>query len=304
MLPFTSRHSLLALAICALTVAGADAQTTLRLKYKKGDVNAYEMTQSMKMAQNVQGMDIDTTIKQTMELETKVEDVLDNGNAKVVTKFKRVRMELEAPAPVGKVVLDSKDDQLPDNPVAKIMGGMIKTLAKVEFAATMTPRGETVDFKLPAELIQEFRNMPGGAQLGDMFSEEGLKNMMSQSGIILPEAPVQKGATWTQKVNTKLPFGKMAAEMKYTYQGTETVGGKTLQKITFIPDAKIDADPAAPVSVKVESQKGSGTILFDNDAGRLQETTLQQVMEMTVGVMNLNIAQKLDQTVSMKLKTK
>jgi hypothetical protein len=301
--PFTSRHSLLALAICALTVAGADAQTTLRLKYKKGDVNVYEMIQSMKMVQNVQGMDIDTTVKQSMELETKIEDVLGNGNAKVITKLKRVRMELEAP-PVGKVVIDSNDDQLPDNPIAKVMGGMIKTLAKVEFSATMTPRGETVDFKLPAELVQEFRNMPGGAQLGDMFSEEGLKNMMSQSGIVLPEGPVSKGSTWTQKVNTKLPFGKMTAEMKYTFQGTETVGGKTLQKISFIPDAKIDADPAATINVKVESQKGSGTILFDNDNGRVQETTLQQVMEMTVGVMNLNIAQKLDQNVSMKLKTK
>ena len=293
-----------ALFMILAVASTAPAQTTLRYKYAKGDSNTYELTQNMKMAQNVGGNNIGTTMKQTMVMTTTVQEILPNGNAKVETKFDHVRMEMDMPG-LGNVVLDSKDENPgAGNPIGAVMGGMIKTLAKVQFVATMTPLGETVDFKMPKELIDEFKAMPGGAQMGDMFSEQGIKNMMGASGLVLPKNPINKGEGWNQKVSTKMPMGKMDADMKYTFQGSDTSAGKSLEKFGFVPNVKIAADENAAVNIQLDSQKGEGTVLFDNAAGRVVEFNLNQVMEMTITVQNMNITSTIDQKTSMKLKTK
>jgi hypothetical protein len=55
----------------------------------------------------------------------------------------------------------------------------------------------------------------------------------------------------------------------------------------------IEADDDAQVPITIKSHKGAGTILFDNQAGQLQSTTLTQttVMQIDAG------GQKIDQTV-------
>jgi hypothetical protein len=94
----------------------------------------------------------------------------------------------------------------------------------------------------------------------------------------------------------------MTGDLKYTYQGTETVDGKTLQKITYVPNFAIDPDANAAVPIKLKGQKGMGTILFDNDVGRLHDLVLDSTMEMSVAVANFNTDQSINQKVTMKLR--
>src|SRR5262249_40096645 len=152
----------------------------------------------------------------------------------VRTKFNRVTMEMKG-LPTGDIEIDSTKDEQLDNPFAKVMGGLIRAMGKAEFSATMTPRGEISDIKIPDDLLKEFQKVRGSSQFGDFFSEKGLKNLMGHSGLVLPQQPVKKGDTWSQKVSVKMPFGRIDTEMKYEYAGEETKDGKKLEKITFVP---------------------------------------------------------------------
>lgn len=288
-------------AFAFLCLAGsAEAQTTLRMKFTKGQTNSYEMIQEMKIAQTIAGKNIDMEMKQTMEFSQTVDDVLADGNARMTTKFTRVKMAMKGPVEVD--IDSAAENAADDNPVAGIMSGLVKTLAKVRFEATIKPTGELIDVKIPEELVKEFRNIPGSAQMGDMFSEQGLKQMMSQSSISFPKEPVKVGDSWNQMTNVKLPFGKMSGDMKLTYQGTEKVGDKTFQKIGCVTKVAFAEDEKAQLTMKLTSQKADGHFLFDNDQGRLQESAVNQTMEMTVGFLGQTIDQNLTQKVSVKLR--
>ena len=56
------------------------------------------------------------------------------------------------------------------------------------------------------EALKGAAAVPG---LGNMFSEEGVKHLVTQSGLVLPEEGVTKGKTWEQKVEMKSPVGKI-----------------------------------------------------------------------------------------------
>src|SRR5262249_55871755 len=162
--------------------------------------------QTIKVEQNALGQTINSVVKQTMQLKMTCDEVEANGNGKITTRLERVRMEIEAPDPVGKIAVDS-NEEAPNNPTAARLAPMVKSLTQLEFTAVLTPRGETVDFKIPAESLKKIRDIPGAAQFGGgLFTEDGIKNSMAQSKLLLPQDKVSLGATWTNKVTNKLPF--------------------------------------------------------------------------------------------------
>lgn len=289
-------------ACFALVAASASAQTKLEYKYKKGDALVYEMVQNMNMNQNVAGNEIATKMTQTMEIEQTVLDVTNDG-AKIRNRFRRMKMEMDAPAPIGRVVVDSEAKEDSDVPgIGKILSDVVRSMAKVEFVTTMTPDGDVKDVEISEEVAKVFRELPGGGQLGNFGSKDGLKEMMMQSGIVFPNEAMPVGHRWERKASISSPIGKMTTTMKYVYKGKD---GNT-ERVDYTTDVSNQADPkkAAGPMVTINSQKGSGSVFFDPAAGRLQELRLNQTMEMSIGVMGLNVTSNVDQNITMKLKTK
>jgi hypothetical protein len=141
--------------------------------------------------------------------------------------------------------------------------------------------------------------------LGDSPSEDGVKRMMTQTGLVLPDSPAGKGKSWNSKVEGKMgTFGKMVVDTKFSYEGPETRGGKRLEKISAKPTVTLLVDDDAPVSMKIASQDSKGAAYFDNEAGRLVETTMTQNLEMEVTTMGQTFAQKLKNVTTMKLADK
>ena len=281
----------------------ARAQNPLVYKFKKGDRNTYEVVQEIKMTQTIGAQVIGTEMKQSFVMALIVDEAQADGSAKVTNKIEHYKLDMTAPG-VGNVVFDSKDDNPGgDSPLAPILGKLVKVMGRIEFGATMSSRGESSDIKIPKELVEEMKNLPGAAQFGDMFSEQGLKNLSAQSGVIFPISPVKKGEDWPHKVSIKTPFGAMNTEFKYTYHGPVSTRDP-LEKITFVSNTSVEAAANAQVVISIDSQKGEGTVLFDGVAGRVQQTELKQEMDMTVTVQNNVIAQRMEQKLTMRLKTK
>lgn len=293
---------LLAAVLAAVTLAGAaQAQTTLRYKYKEGDKLDYVIDQDQKMAMSVNGMDIDMKVGMVMDMSWETLKVDQEGNAKVKVTLSRVKMSMDGP--MGKVDIDSKDPNEPDDAIGKILGQVVKGIAGMEMTFTADPTGDLKDVKVSEGTVKKLKGLPGLDKLGEMFTPDNFKSMVS-GNMVLPKDAVAKGKSWTQKTNTKMPFGKVSGETKYTYEGTIEKGGKQLDKIAVKPEVKIETDPNAPIQIKVKDNKGKGYVLFDNATGRIAESTNETTMQMELEIAGMTINQNITQNTTMRLKGK
>lgn len=280
----------------------AQAQTTLRYKFKEGESLKYVFDMKMKMSMSILGKEIDMNMNQTSDMVWAIQSVDDKGNAKIKVTFGRNKLSMDMPT--GKVEIDSDAAGQPDDPVGQVLYKVIKSMAGLEISASMSAAGELSDLKIPEKQLAQFQNIPGGEAFGDIFSPEGLKRTLSQSGLVMPKEAVSKGANWKNKNDMKLPIGKMTAEIEYTYGGSIDKDGRTLEKIELKPRATLEPDPKSPIAMKLKTQDGKGVALFDNSQGRLLEVTTQQTMEMEAEINGMTFNQKMVQTMTMKLADK
>ena len=293
------RKLLFALIALAIAVPAASAQVTLRYKFKEGDKLLYEMKNTNKAVSKVKEQEAKVISSQTMEMTWEVLKVSDKGS-QVKVKFGRTKMTMETQ--MGEFKIDSADETVPEEPVAKILAKVVGAMSKLEMVMTIQSDGEVLDVQVPEATLKHLQELPGADQFGEMFSNDGLKKMFGQNGLVMPKEAITKGQAWKKKNDVKLPFGTIQSILNYTYEGLTESGGQKLEKISLTPSASIIADPNAPFVLKINRQKGNGTALFDNVAGRFVEMSLSQEMDMTMEVMDMTVMQNLVQTVSVKLK--
>ena len=266
--------------VLAFFASAASAQTTLRYQFKEGDDLQYVVDQNM-----------------TLQLSWSVLGTDKDGNAKLRLRITHAKMSMEGIT--GNVNVDSSDKEPPDDAIGKIMFGVIKATGSMEMTGTMLPTGEMKDGKMSEATLKALKEIPGADKMGDMLSPDSFKTMVNS--VVLPTEAVTKGKTWTHKIEAKTPFGKTMTENTYTYDGTDKT---KLEKISVKPKVTIEANPDAPAKITIKSAKGTGTVLFDNKAGRVAEVSNQQTTQMSISTNGIDIDQTIEQTTTMKLKTK
>lgn len=256
-----------------------------------------EQNQNMKMS--TMGQEIEIKMNMMFEMTQTIDSVdTATGNAKMKQKIDRVKMSMEG-GPIGTMEFDSKSDKEPEGPLAA-MAGIFKAMTDGDMKMTINTRGEVSDFKMPEKLLDELKNLGGGAGGlggGNMFSEDSLKNMMNQSMMVLPkDAPVAGTTTWDRTMEMKMgPMGTMKNTTKYTYAGKSG----DFDKISMKLDMKLESDPSAPFQMKMNTKEATGTTLFDNAKGRIQDINMKTVSEMEMGGFG---TANISQTMTMKLK--
>lgn len=293
------RRAIFALVVVSSAASVADAQTTLRYQFKEGDKLQYVIDQKMKMTMSVMGMDIETKMNMTLQLSWAVLGVDKEGNAKLQLKITHAKMAMEGVT--GNVAVDSSSDKEPDDPVGKLMHQVAKATGAMEMTGTLLPTGEMRNAVVSEATLKAMKNLPGAGG-GNMLSPESFKTMINN--VVLPTESVTKGKTWTHKTEAKTPLGTTTTDNLFTYEGSTGKEGAKLEKISIKPTVSIEANPDAPAKIKIKSSKGSGTVLFDNKAGRVVEMTNQQTTEMALNANGLDVNQTIEQTTTMRLKKK
>ena len=133
---------------------------------------------------------------------------------------------------------------------------------------------------------------PAGAQ--GQFSEEGLKNMLTQMVIPLPEAGVDVGETWQRKLAVPSgPDGKTRQiEQNFTYKGPDAAS-PGLETIDFTTKSEpLKPDPNVPVTLKKET--ATGRFGFDNTAGRIAKSNVVEDVEVSISFQGKEIPQKVE----------
>jgi hypothetical protein len=264
---------------CLLLSVPAGAAETLRWKFAEGDTHHYELNQTTV-----------TTINQTVDMAWEVDSVNDDGSARVAQTIERVRVSLDSQ--FASFAYDSQDEAAGEGPAA-MLKPVIDALVGSRVVLVMTPRGEVNDVEVPDEMIERLRNAGPGAQaLQNLASAEGMKGLIGQSTLILPEEEVEPGATWTRAVELPTPQGTLALTNTYTL---EDAGADSAAKIALsmnIDEFKVAPD--APFEMKVEEQSGNGTYTFDTAAGRLDSSEIKQGLRAVISVQDQEITSVTD----------
>lgn len=296
----SSLHRGIAAGLCGLllSTAWAEAQTTLRIKYVPGETVRTTVTQEMTTNATVQGQMLRTTMSQTMHLEVIVDEVAKDGVATVRQKIARITTKMQMPPPLNTTYTYDSDAEKNENAppgYEAVMGAMIGG----EFKMKIDPTGKMSDITVPPGLIDQLKAIPGAAMMGNLATEEGLRQLTSQSAFSLPEGPVKKGDQWqSPPVSMDMPFGKMNVQQFFTYEGPNSEG---LEQIGVRYDMTLEAKPNQPISIKLKDAESHGVMLFDNKAGKLKSSEVTQTMTMEMAVGGQSIEQQVEQIIKMAL---
>lgn len=288
----------MAAAVSAFLAQPAQAADALRWKFAKGETLKYIMEQKTTQEMKAMEREFKTTLNQTVDLHWTVKNV-EGEVAEMSQTIDRVRTKVEAPG--NTFEFDSQSPKTPEGPIAGMLTPMLKALVGAEFSFKMNERGELSDIQVPKQLIESLSKAGPAATAGGMFSEEGLRNLISQSSLTLPANGLEKGGSWTQQARVPVPMlGTMLMNKTYTYQGSDE---KVPNQIKIGLDTKVTLEPAADsnVNVQVKNQKGDGEFSFDNHAGRVRSSHVNDHMEMTITVQGQTLQQTTDTVTSMTL---
>ena len=118
--------------------------------------------------------------------------------------------------------------------------------------------------------------------------------MLAQMVLPLPEAAVEVGETWTRKL--AIPAGPdgqtRKIEQTYTYKGPDPAGPP--RRSTSPPGSSPQARPQRPGHV--QERRPTGRVEFDNAAGRIAWSSVDEEVESALAVQGKEIPQKVETT--------
>lgn len=270
------------------------AAPELKWKFTQGESIRYAMNQKTvtEFVNNTQN--IKTTVNQTIEMTWAVKSVSPEGIADMAQTIDRLKTRVESP--FGAFEYDSQDEKKPEGPIAAQVVPMVKTLVGATFRFKMSPRGELSDVQVPDSLIKSLKEASQNNSNVGMFSEDGLKNMIHESSLVIPADALDKA--WTRQTKIPAPpIGTMVLDKTYKYEGPE----KNTEKISLNINISLTPDPDAKFDIKVGEQNGKGEFFFDSKAGRVVESSVREKVEMKINIMNMATRQITDTTTEMKL---
>ena len=262
-----ARHLSLTLLLVAAP-AFAQEKHQLRLRFVSGTVGHFVLEQNMDMSMNMGGQDMGTKMHMEMFMTTTVGKV-EGDTAELEQEITRIKVEMNNPM-MGKVNYDSAVE---DSDPGMLTG--IADLVGMKAKLKINDRGKPVDIKVEGE----------GAEAA--MGQVDLKQMVSQSLVMLPDAPVGINETWDSK--TKMPMGQMG-EM----EASVTNKLLSVDKDTFSVEQvmKIDAEKVeVPGGMKIESMDMKGTSKVDLRTGMPMEMNNEMKMKMA-GAMAMSMTIK------------
>ncbi len=272
-----------------------NGDTTLRVKFKEGEVQKLTMTQKQSMSMDIPNQpQMKTEMENVMDMETTCESVDSTGLASLQQKIARARMTMEMPAPLSRTIKYDSQADVPTDPILAQIDKMMRPMVGANMTMKCDPLGKITDFAMDAEALSGIKDSPAAAIGGEMFSAAGMKQMTEQSALSMPEGELKIGDTWTSSTEVNSPLGKMTVTRDHKYLGPGEKSGQ--EKIGVTAKISLEPDPNSklPFTAKLTSGAGSGEIIFDNNLGRMIQSNIKTKMKMELTVGNQKIQQNID----------
>jgi hypothetical protein len=195
---------------------------------------------------------------------------------------------LEA-SPNGYVLEHTVEDVATDN--RDLLGSIFAQMRGIKLKVHMDRSFKITKLEGHQELLKKIGadDPVAGKVLQEMVSEASLREQIQGEFNFLPDKPVKPGDQWERQFTIPAgPLGTFNLRQKLTYDGTETVEGKVLDRIRSTATATYTLPKAAgdlPVKVskgEILEQDWKGTLWFDREAGRLARSELNSSYRLRV----------------------
>lgn len=282
------------LAVTILVTPPAVAQESLAWKFQPGESLKYKVVQDTKMYMNLNGQQQTVTMNQTtMDMVWNVNTVESGGDAKMAQIVERVQFVSEG-GPLGKITFDSGSTEPVESQLGKAMADVFQKIVGQEFGVTMQSTGKVQDVTVPKSLLKALTD---SGPVGSQMTEDTLKQMLTQSAVILPADPIAKGFSWQSNQKVELAFGIMTVTSILTYEGDEN--GQA--RISVQPAIDVKPKAGSPITLTMKKSEGKGTVLFDIARGRIAKSDLELTMDLRVKHLDTVVDQTVKTTTSMLL---
>jgi hypothetical protein len=257
-------------------VCSSASAVTLEWKFAAGDEENYRLTQSAKLSSGEgNALKQFAAIEQELDIKWKVLEVDKQGTATITVQI--AAMSMLASGPDGQEVrFDSESTDEPQG-YAAILRPLGKRLSESEVQLKMSPRGEVTDVKLPEELSDAVKSVPGGKKFaidGGMSSFESLARLGAPR--LWPSEEVTAETSWNEKREIELPvLGKVDSEFVYTVEEPISEDRVAIDQVLKLDASKVAAD----LRMKIINQESAGTIDFNVAEGRSDLSNLTYVAE-------------------------
>ena len=291
----------LPLRVLALLVAGvwgtgtASAQVLLQYRYSPHEHLQYELKQSLTTSAIFDGQRMENTLAQQLLLSTDVEQVGTNGSAKVCKKICRIRMQATQPGQSELLEYDSNSPHAAPGPLGMLVNSMSQ-LVDQDIKMVVSRQGEATHVELPTSLEKMLSESAGG--VAGINSLEGIKRMIAQGSIILPDHPVAVQDQWTRELTADLPFGTMKSTILLTYAGVTKEG---LHRIDAVSKISLTPRSGAAFDVTMKAADGRGVYLFDADRGCVYASALKQAMDLELSAAGQTLQQHVVTDITLRL---
>jgi hypothetical protein len=295
----------LAVAMAVLAAAGNARAQELRYQFEKGKRLLYSLAQNVDVLIKAEGVpEQQMKIDQTTEMSWTVEDVQEDGTARIVQSIDRIKMDLTAPPNVD-FQYDSASEEEPTGALANMIKPTLEAIVGAKFTVTMNSRGQIKEIQVPQEVVEAAQKAPNAAQMGEMFTKEGFEKMVRQSLLTFPEGELKPGREWTETMEVPVPGmgGQQTVKTTYQYVGQEDVDGQTLDAFSVSQSMEF-GDGAGPAGgkISVKDQESTGKLFFDRAAGHVSSSNMSSNMTMEITVFGTTMTQQLKQNVQVDVK--
>ncbi len=280
---------------------GAQAQTVLRWKFEPGQTFEWKTAQNADATVTFNDMEQATNTSFIMTMGMFVKDLDDDGVASLEVSMNRFQMEMQVAG--QKMAYDTDSDEVPEG-IGQAFKQAFDPVMSMTYTIKMDTRGEIIDVEVPEESLKMLQAMPGMQQFGKMFTKEAMQDMSSTGWLTLPEEALSVGDSWDMDSETNNPLlGKQVSAAHFTYEGSEEVDGKTLDKISMEMDMEFDGEVENDLNIKmdIEDITLTGTFYFDAKQGKLDHSEIKQQMEANLEAGGQAMHQVMDGTVTTTL---
>jgi hypothetical protein len=293
----------LAALTCISFVAPAFSQDTVTLtwKFKEGQTFYQEMTTTTRQTMKVMGSDINQTQTQTFYFSW-TPDKKEGDNWVLKQKIEGVKMRIE----IGGQPIEY--DSTKEGQTSSSLGDFFKALVGAQFTLTVNKDFKVTKIEGRDEFLKKLSqaNPQMETLLKQILNEEALKEMADPTFAAVRSNPVKKGETRNKSSKLDMgPIGTYENSYKYVYEGKDKDKSK-LDRIK-VETTLIYHKPTDPASgglpfkitaANLTSKNAGGTILFDNDKGRVEEANMSVELS---GDLSIEIG---GQTTTVKLEQK
>lgn len=220
-----------AFSSCALFKgAGSSKGVLLRHNLEEGQPFTVKTQSSNEITSEQMGQEISITAETSSTMNFTVKGQTADGNHELVLSYTELTQKAESPMGGG------------ETDYGPILGK--------ELSLELSPRGETDKFKGFDQLPPITNAM--GEKIEGQVHQMGIEQMFT----LLPEEPVKKGYTWTEEINSEMPYG--GGNLKTTGQTVYTVVDFT--EANGLPCAQITAVSSSTTKGEISQQGMSMTL--------------------------------------------